>query len=283
METNIKVILKSKFKSKIDWLSSNYSNEIAGFIAGTIKDNQIIVEDLLIPAQEVGTSSIEMNGKQISLLRKEYGKACEKIIGEWHSHCDMSCFWSVTDDDFINQYMEPRKIGIFIVSAKARHLIRIEVREPFGISIDKVPYSVEYDDNLNKSLKKEIEKKITERVGYVSNSTSTYYGGGGYTNEEKEFKQEVAKKVTYYNKTNIVVVGPLYWFYSDAVCQEFEDLNPEQDPLGQGKEYHNINFKFKTKEKAIDFMKDVKTFLLMVVRNEDSNTGGGINNLYELW
>ena len=83
VEVNIKVVMERQFKDKIDWLSKNYDKEIAGFITGEIDGEEIVLEDLIIPEQEVGSAHVDIEGKSQVKLRKEFGNKCKKIIGEW--------------------------------------------------------------------------------------------------------------------------------------------------------------------------------------------------------
>ena len=74
VEIEAKVIMGFDFKRKIDWFSSNYKSEIAGFITGRIEKDFIFCDDLLIPEQEADVGCVDISGKQQIGLIKEYGK-----------------------------------------------------------------------------------------------------------------------------------------------------------------------------------------------------------------
>jgi len=171
IETQNLIYISKELENKLDYLTKNYSQEIAGFLIGEIKDGSIILEDLLIYEQEVGGASVDCQGKSLIKLRKEYKDKCLKIIGHFHSHNTMGAFWSETDENFIKEFSEPREISVFIVGSKnSRHLVRIELKKPFKMSLNSVEYEVIEEPNkeLENFLKKEIKNKVTEK-------TLTYY------------------------------------------------------------------------------------------------------------
>jgi len=287
---NIPIVMKRSLKEEIDWLSTNYDKEIAGWITGTITKDKIILEELLIPHQEVGGASVDMDGKQIAQLRKEYGNKCKRIIGEWHSHVGMGCFWSSTDEDLIEQFMKPRKMAIFIVSSKGKHLVRLESKEPFKISIDKLKFEVEEDTKVKKKLEKEIKKKVTEKsypvwnqreyngYGWARKNDNVCSTSGGWqknlyddipfekiTRQEKRFKKDddikerIKSMMKYNDLDKSVVVSDIPWYYADGLYHEFESYNPTM--IQKNWERYKIVFKPENKEYAIDLMKDLKSWL----------------------
>lgn len=284
VEVKIPIIIKKSLKDKIDWLSTNYENEIGGWITGTIKNEGIVLDDLLIPEQEVGDASVDMNGKQIAKLRKEFGKKCERIIAEWHSHNTMGSFWSTIDENLIEQVMKPRKIFMFIVSSKGEHKIRLEIRKPFYISVDDMEYEVEADENVKKELEKEIKKKITEKSYKTSKSSYSGYGynhyddsiGGfpfNHTAQEERFERDdemkdAIKRILKYNEFDkSVTVKDMPWYYADSIMQEFQDHKPEMISCGDSLHY-SIKFSPDNKEKAIDLMKDLREWVRMILNEE---------------
>jgi hypothetical protein len=147
MKYKIDIIMKEKFKEKIDWISNFYDKEVNGFITGVIGDGEIILEDVLFPYQESGSGSAEVTGANLVKMRKEYKDKCKKIIGEWHSHHSMGAFWSGDDDKVIEDFAEPRETTIFIVSSKGHHLVRLEMRKPFKLSINNLSYETEASES----------------------------------------------------------------------------------------------------------------------------------------
>ena len=267
MEVKLKIVMEPKFKETIDWFSNEYDKEIGGWIEGTITEDEIRLKGLLIPHQTSGHSSVDMTTKQIIQLRKEYGNKCANIIGEWHSHAKLGAFWSITDDDFVKQYMAPREIGIFIVSSEGKHLIKVEIKKPFAMSLDKLGYVYErVESELGKELKGAIKQKITEPV-YATNLVNRSNGYRKKSQYDSGIKIIVDGMVQYFNNGNVVKINGLSWYYADEVEREFEHLKPKTENIGNGTSY-NLIFKFKNKKEATDFIKDVKEVLRATLQEE---------------
>jgi len=270
----VEIEMTKSFKNLVDWFSIKYDKEIAGWIVGTIESNKIICEDLLFPEQEANAGGVEMSGKQIVKLRKEYGKGCQKIIGEWHSHHGMGAFWSGIDDDFIKEFMKPRKIGLFIVSSKGSHLIRVELREPIHISANEIPYSVELDkedEKLKLMCEKILKEKVKEPKVVIcgGNYDYTCYGRDGLPfagrrdwsispeqrNTAKKLNQELASMVCYHND-NSISIRNIDWYTADELAEEYRTYSPLVECLGEDEA--RVKFSFKDKKEALEFMKEIK-------------------------
>ena len=267
------VTLQDKFKEKIDWISSNYEKEVNGFITGTIEKDSIILEDLLIPYQEADSASCEVTGENIVKLRKEYKDKCKKIIGEWHSHHSMSAFWSGDDERVINDFAEPRETSIFIVSAKGNHLVRVELRKPFKISLDCLPYEVEATESkVGKEMTKEIEKKVTvpERIPNVydwKDNKKNKYPMYQQTKEEREIRKEVNVKVRFFNKKNMIEISDLTYYQKAGLENDFSDLNPTCFAETGGN--YRLEYHFNNKTESLGIMKEIKENLIIIMKEEN--------------
>lgn len=266
----IDIVMKELFKEKIDWISTHYDKEVNGFITGIIEDGKIIMEDLLIPIQESGSSSAEVTGANQVKLRKEYKDECKKIIGEWHSHHSLGCFWSGDDEKVINDFAQPRETTIFIVSSKGRHLVRVEMRNPFKFSIDNLSYEVEAKDSkIGKLMTKEIEKKVTIPMGFQGIKVIDMRNKNQnipYADDEKTIRKDVNAKVRYYQKRKMVEVVDLNDYQKMALENDFPDLDPicfsEKDEL------FRLQFVFKNKYEAVNKMKNIKDNLVDIMLQE---------------
>ena len=82
---NFNVEMSKLLNEKIRWLVNHYDKEIGAWLVGEITNEKIIIEDFLIPFQDVSSVSVDTSGSALVKLRKEYKTRCEKIIG--HFHC----------------------------------------------------------------------------------------------------------------------------------------------------------------------------------------------------
>lgn len=289
-EAKVKVIMKDLFYEKINWFIQNYDMEIGAFIEGKITEDAIILDDLLIPEQEADKGGIEISGSHLVKLRKEYKKRCKNIIGEWHSHNDMRAFWSATDEEFIKAFSERKEISVYVVSSKDDgHLVRVEVRNPFFISIDKVGFEVDQrESKIGKILQKEIDKKVKEPVYRTSTPTtkSSFFSIPNIPDirkgKNKEINKQINKMMKYFNNTKIVEVYDLSWYWSESLKEHFKSFFPRIKQESQ--DNFMVEFEFLDKNKAIDGMKEIREYLFGLLLEEDDlkgveeefdRTGGG--------
>ena len=257
----IPIFLDKKFKDKIDWLVLNFEKEIAGFIIGKIDKDGILCEDLLIYEQEADVGSVEVTPSQLINMRKEHGDLCKKIIGQFHSHNTMSSFWSSDDEEVIKRFAEPREISLFIVgSTQDGHLLRVEIRKPFNLSIDGLGYKVK-NDELGEELLKIIKEKVKKPK--VSESKYDNWKDKG----DEEIKKEAEKKIKFFNKKNRVVISELSEYVSRNIENEYQHLKPicKVDNL----EDYTLTFKLNNKDDAKKFMKNVKDTMSVLMEIED--------------
>jgi len=238
IKEHLKIYVTREVYQKIRIFTSNFtSNEVGGWLCGEFKDDQILIDDLLIPEQEVSAGDVMITGKQTILMRKEYGKEkCQRIIGHWHSHHNMSAFWSNTDENNMTTIMEPRERFVFLVTSTNKDTpfrLRLDMKIPFLLSIDNMPLHV-FDKDYEKILKKcqdEWEKKVTVKT--VKPAKYPHAWGGKYSKKGKNCKDcgftpkycdcvksediEDTPRIVFYNK------GPRLLSVQMYNCNENED------------------------------------------------------------
>ena len=184
-----KIEIEKEVEDRINWFTHNYKEEISGWLVGEMTPDLISVKEIIFPYQEVGGASVDTTPQALIKLRKEYGDKCLKIIGHWHSHNTMKSFWSSIDDTFINEYMQQREKGLFIVSSKTDgSRVRLELRKPINISLDELDYKVVTDeeDVLGNELREMIELKVTKAATPIitvgkNSGWGTYNRNNGYS------------------------------------------------------------------------------------------------------
>lgn len=272
---DLEVVMKKTFKEKVDWFSSEYDSEIGGFITGEIKDGKIILEDLLIPEQESGYADVNFSPQDLVKLRKDYGDKCLKIIGEWHSHHNMGLGWSSTDLNFIKEFADPREITCFVLSSMGRHLVRIEMRKPFNISLDNVAYKIELNTELEGELKKIIQTKIKKSSFDRRHIKFTDTTGTGTGQEELEFVKDeegewhredsIESMIKIHKTPKIVEVFDLGYSTSELMKEELKKLNPliryEKGSDTMGFLCYKAEFQFRSKKQLKKGVKKIRDFL----------------------
>lgn len=272
--SNVKLVMSKKLKEKLDYLSTDYTkSEIGGFItysdiSETDGEVTIVLDDLLIPPQEAKSSEVDIDGVGQIELRKEYGDRCLKIIGHWHSHHTMGTFFSGTDEDMMKSYAENKTFCLFIVSSKGKHLIRLVLKnKPFEIKIDNVEYEVLSDGTIAQEMEDEIKKKVKEPVVTTTTTITTKFHSN--SSQVKQVKKEIEGRVRYYQHQNHKVkVERIFKYYADLIGEEFKILNPIASKSPQLDNHYDVIVELGDKNKAKEFMVDVKAFLLKTIMLE---------------
>lgn len=154
----MKVHMSANLYTKLQVLSTEYDIEIGGYLIGAVRNGVIYLNDLLIPSQNINSVRVEINPMhQIELLKK-YGDKCKKVLGHWHSHHSMGCFWSPQDDTNMSNIMEYKDFFVFIVSSKGQNLIKVCVKKPFKFEFNNVESYLQTInlDNLREHVKEVI-------------------------------------------------------------------------------------------------------------------------------
>jgi len=262
-------------EDKINWLVNNYPEEISAWLVGEIKDDEILINELLFPYQDVSGGSVEVEGKNLVKLRQEYGNKCKKIIGHWHSHNSMGSFFSADDEEFIEKYMNTKNIAVFIVSSqKSSHRIKLVIRNPINLVIDELDYSVVYKENskVGKELKKMIKKKVTKRV--IPNTFSWGYPGFGYgqtliqdnvEDDIKMCKEFIKNKLKFNELTNRVGVDNLNLRQAGEIMQIFRKFNPK---LIEREINSEVVFYMKSKQEAVLLLRELRAELETIFYNQ---------------
>jgi len=255
----INVFMSFTFKNKIDWLSKNYDKEIGGFILGVINTDGVFMEDLLIPKQEVSSASVDFDKKDLIDMRVNNEEKCQRIIGEWHSHNDMEAYWSATDEELISQFCEGRDISMFIVSNINKHIIRLEMRNPIKLSLNKLSFAV-YGNPIDEEMKKELEDKIKIKKEIKVNKFAP-------TNLKDFMNDKNVESIADYDnnvygrnvmrKNKIVKVFGINEITRQAVMEAFESYTPK---LVQNKD---VLFILDDINDAIEFYMEVCDFVFM--------------------
>jgi hypothetical protein len=254
---NVPIVLSQDLKTKIDYLSTTFEPEVAGWLVGEVKADYIYLDDILIPKQEVSGGSVDINPSAGVELVKEFKDKCKNILGHWHSHCPNGhLFWSGTDETNISQIIEPRKFFIFIVSAGGKDLVRLESKKPFRISLDNMSYTILRPgfEDIKKKLDEEHKAKVTEKTynnfnNYVRTSNTNLYK---YSNKDKVvdlpdqggFELEIADHViAEFTNKRLAIRG-----LDESSATQVVSMYPSFKPESYG-DFHNKVVTFKVKRK----------------------------------
>jgi len=166
-----------KFTNRAFQKISLYIDKASGEISGLGKithdreHSEIIVEDLVLLNQKNTGSSTEIDQ---DALAKFYDNLMEK--GEntaewklwWHSHADMTVFWSGTDTNTIEDFDTEQDTNNFFLSIvgnkKGEFKCRLDAFRPFKYTLEDIPWDIQYDKDLEEEITKEIAEKTSVEV-----------------------------------------------------------------------------------------------------------------------
>jgi proteasome lid subunit RPN8/RPN11 len=101
-------------------MSRAVDSEVGGMLVCTISEDEISIDDLLIPEQTVSGASVDIDSDKLSEfvtpLAESDPELFSRIRGWWHSHCNMEPFWSGTDTNNIKDMLKDFSTLISVVS-----------------------------------------------------------------------------------------------------------------------------------------------------------------------
>lgn len=176
MEVNINKNTMDKLK-----VLSEYDFEVAAWLIGGVKDGDVLIEDIIIPKQDAGAGSVDIDEEGIIDVLKNHKSKVNKIIGHFHTHSSMGAFWSGQDEENMNVLMRRRDYFIFIVMShrddKYVYRLKLMLNKPFKIYKECALNIINGElDKVRKDIDKIVKKKVKEKT-YPATSQSMV----GYT------------------------------------------------------------------------------------------------------
>ena len=170
-----KLLLPLETYQKIMSYALATENEIGGF-ADVVWDKEtrkLIAGDVYLPNQEVTYGTVEFSEEEFSRFMGTLIKKGHTQLPQlwWHSHGDMSTFFSGTDQDTIEWLENSSFIVALCVNRKQKMHASLTIFNPIRLQIE--PLEIEVGSlkvEVTKTVKDEVNKKITEKKwGYGKN------------------------------------------------------------------------------------------------------------------
>lgn len=222
---NIQITFSPELKTKLDTITKEYDIEMLGYLTGEKTDYGYHCDGLLIPEQKATGTHCSIDAKAMQKMFKEYGRqACGRIVGHFHSHVKMGCFWSATDIGQQEEYANGREETIFCVGSKGEYLFRLIVSKPFLIMTDNIELAEELDQEVLDELEKKVERQVA--VTPVTTYDWSKYDGefGAYGIDGGIKKTKIPKiqmpKVVYFESSGYLTVNA----YSQEQFLDLETL-----------------------------------------------------------
>tara|TARA_R100001082_G_C4364666_1_gene161252 strand:+ start:2966 stop:3877 length:912 start_codon:yes stop_codon:yes gene_type:complete len=165
-------ISQKDWKKVIDFAQASYdkfSAEIGGFmVAKPDKDGNMIISEPEILKQEVTGGTTTMDKEAVA---DYYVKCAEKHGNDvrfvwWHSHANMSAFWSGTDTSTMEEYNSGDWAAFLVVNIRSEYKFRVCVWNPIEAHKD-------IELNILGAKAKKVPKAITDSVSKLCKEPKT--------------------------------------------------------------------------------------------------------------
>lgn len=139
-------------------------DEIQGFGVVSVDKNLLLVHKIFIIPQEVSSVDTEIDESDMHRLL-EY--AVENDIDPqtikfwWHSHVNMSVFWSGTDTTMLNTWQNGWMVSL-VTNKRREYKSRLDVYSPFRQMFELSSPKLFFDED--KAMKEEVKKEIYDKV-----------------------------------------------------------------------------------------------------------------------
>lgn len=179
-----RLIIPAEVESKIHAYVMAVPGEIAGMGKVKIDDETqaIIVEDVCIYDQEVTGGTADLSTEALAGFMMEKLAAGESLapwILWWHSHANMSAFFSGRDTGTIDGSTDFQHLISLVVNKKRERECRIDGFRPFRYTIEDVPVVVPTSEfvvpeDIREEVKAKVKEKSWSAGGYQGGQRSLY-------------------------------------------------------------------------------------------------------------
>lgn len=177
------------------------TQEVAGFGRIEVRDNIIIVDDILIPPQEIGGAHAEMERKDLDWLLVQLAQRGEHAKDWslwWHSHASMSTSPSSTDHstlkDLARQSSEGYALGL-VVNANGDATAWAAVRSSLSNVFVEETLHVVYEEHIDEELRdyvKGMMEHVTKSAGkWFNNDNAKGNGAARATKQSDDTSKEL--------------------------------------------------------------------------------------------
>ena len=127
-----------------------------------IVEDDLYVPEVFLLEQECSDTATELDPESIAALLVGLDRP-EKARCWIHSHADMQCFWSNTDEGCIEGLANESFLVSIVVNKAGDYRCRLDLFQPVRLTIDKVPVVVRVrSPRLAAGCKREFASKVRE-------------------------------------------------------------------------------------------------------------------------
>lgn len=196
LTTGITVKINSDCYQKImHWV--NMSNfEVSGFGKVESIDGELVVTSVVLLKQENTSGSTDIKGEHIAKAMYELRDEPGSMNFWWHSHVDMSVFWSGTDDKAIESIGKNGWVLASVFNKRSEiRTIYYQVGNEFipSITVDDIPTTIGYSLSKEQEevLTKEYNDKVTNKKVFSTTTLPSWlYNPKDWSKDDKDTEKK---------------------------------------------------------------------------------------------
>ena len=256
-------ITQKDWKKVIDYAQASYDefkSEIGGFlVAKKDKDGDIILSEPEILEQDVTGGTTEMEKAAVAdyyvKTAMKHGKDVRFVW--WHSHANMSAFWSGTDTNTMKEYANDDWSAFLVVNIRGDYKFRVCVWNPIKAYEDT---ELKVIDAKTRSIPKAIKDSVSKLCNKPVTAITNYkYGKKGTQTSiyDKDDWEKDSYAYNYYGYNYQSNFGHKHGFSGDKMFDSTLDILNEWNEL-----YTEGEFTFK------EWLKEVKSWNKLLKRKK---------------
>lgn len=226
----MKVIITPEAKQRLDLYVAAVDGEISGLGSVMVLKGNMYIADIFLLRQESSSSETELNAGAVSELLNELiaaGEPVEMLKLHWHSHANMSAFWSGQDDKTAEGFANGWMLSL-VINKKGEYKCRLDVYEPVHLLMDNITMEVGLPA-ADVALVAEVAAEVKEKVKVKTYSAVTFYNGNkwagvGYGNGIKS-----DDKAPWDPKGNWVQGPDNVWRHKVLSAEEIKKMQDEEE------------------------------------------------------
>jgi hypothetical protein len=159
-----RIFIASEAKQKLDLYIKHTDSEVSGLGTVAVIENNFLIKDIYLFEQECTGSDTDLSQEDVAKLILEsvrLGLDPSGLKLWWHSHVNMSTFWSPTDKATAGRFGNGWMLSI-VGNKNGDYLARLDLYNPIRLTIDNLKLEVyqSASDELIEKIKKEIKEKV---------------------------------------------------------------------------------------------------------------------------
>ena len=160
------VLISAEAEQRIRHWVDLARGEVSGLGTVVPHNDGLLIEEVYLLKQRCTGSHTELDDEAVAALLVELdakGVDTGTVRFWWHSHGDLSAFWSGTDDSCIEGLANDNYMVSLVANKRRQDRVRIDQYTPIRLTLDEVPLRLRHEDlGLFDACEAEFRSKVEE-------------------------------------------------------------------------------------------------------------------------